>query len=556
MQVDPLAILLFAGTSLAMAGLAIFLTSWLLPGGYARAKPILRAYAPVARTYVFRDGYLVSDVDDNDPFLDRDTDRSRAFEELRDRFATLDPEMPVCLSALETRGEAMLRSCSLGADRLTVSGRTQDDTIILRVHPGPDLEGPEAVDRAVLDALRGEIDDLRDALDQSPTLVWKQDATGQVVWANAPYLDLLARFDLSRRPVSWPLQQLFNIDRHAAGPDGSAGRHSLVVSDSEQPLIYDVTVHTRPDGSVLFIALPVDRLASAETALSNFMQTLTRTFAQLPTGLAVFDTKRQLVLFNPALTALSTLDAQFLSARPTLVAFLDALRDRQRVPEPRNYRAWRDEIARLERGAEQDSFHELWTLPTGETVRVTGRPYPDGGIAFMFEDITPEMSLTRKFRGELDLYRALFDAMPDALAVFSADGKLLFANAGYEALWSGAARPQDALEALRHWQTRLVRRSGLTKLRAFLTGKNPRATPTVTLHLSDGQSLSCRTAFMPGGARLVHFADGVSTVGSRSETMPLEADAHERDAVYEVAEPPGEFEPHRNVAGSRKPSAG
>jgi PAS domain-containing protein len=224
------------------------------------------------------------------------------------------------------------------------------------------------------------------------------------------------------------------------------------------------------------------------------------------------------------------------------------------VPEPRNYRAWRDEIARVERGAEQDSFHELWTLPTGETVRVTGRPYPDGGIAFMFEDITSEMSLTRKFRGELDLYRAVFDAMPDALAVFSADGKLLFGNAGYKVLWGVAARPQDATEALRHWQTRLVRRSGLTKLRAFLTGKNPRVTPTVTLHLSDGQSLSCRTALLPGGARLVRFAEGAATEAVSSDPTPLEADAHERGTVYEVAEAPGKFEPHRSVARGCKPT--
>ena len=52
----------------------------------------------------------------------------------------------------------------------------------------------------------------------------------------------------------------------------------------------------------------------AETALRGFMQTLAKTFAHLPTGLAIFDQHRQLALFNPALAPLGKWTARIEAA--------------------------------------------------------------------------------------------------------------------------------------------------------------------------------------------------------------------------------------------------
>ena len=41
-------------------------------------------------------------------------------------------------------------------------------------------------------------------------------------------------------------------------------------------------------------------------------------------------------------------------------------------------------------------------LPNGLTYRVRGRPHPNGALAFLFENISAEISLTRKFRTKLD----------------------------------------------------------------------------------------------------------------------------------------------------------
>ena len=97
--------------------------------------------------------------------------------------------------------------------------------------------------------------------------------------------------------------------------------------------------------------LPADTAVHAEAALRSFIQTLSQTFAHLKIDFAIFDRRRQLVLFNPALGDLTGLAPEFLSSRPTLFSLLDALRERRMIPEPRDYKHWRREMLELEAAA-------------------------------------------------------------------------------------------------------------------------------------------------------------------------------------------------------------
>jgi len=161
---------------------------------------------------------------------------------------------------------------------------------------------------------------------------------------------------------------------------------------------------------------------------SSFIQTLTKTFADLATGLAVFDRGQRLALFNPALVDLTGLPIEFLSARPGLLDFFDRLRDRQVLPEPKNYASWRARINEMIETASDGHYAEAWSLTCGLTYRVTGRPHPDGAIAFLIEDITDEISLTRRTRSQLEIRQAVLDRLDDAIAVLGPDGALILCN--------------------------------------------------------------------------------------------------------------------------------
>ena len=124
-------------------------------------------------------------------------------------------------------------------------------------------------------------------------------------------------------------------------------------------------------------------------------------------------------MFNPVLLDLTGMPAEALAIRPSIRTFLDGLRERGKLPEHRDYRSWREQVADLEAKAESGTYAETWTLTSGQTLRVTGRPHPDGAIAFLFEDISAEVTLTRRYRAEIETGRAVLDALPEAIAVFS-----------------------------------------------------------------------------------------------------------------------------------------
>ncbi len=191
---------------------------------------------------------------------------------------------------------------------------------------------------------------------------------------------------------------------------------------------FDVTRQSLEDGH-LYFATDVHAVVNAETAQRNFVQTLAKTFAHLATGLAIFDRNRQLVLFNPSLFDLTELRPEFLTARPNLFSFFNQLRDNQIMPEPKNYASWRERIADVIFAASDDNFSETWHLPNGLTYRVTERPHPDGAIAFLFEDISAEISLTRRFREEADVTRSALDALDHSIAIFNRAGYLQQHNA-------------------------------------------------------------------------------------------------------------------------------
>ena len=187
----------------------------------------------------------------------------------------------------------------------------------------PQTEGQEIViDPLSHRALEDEVSALRTTVDAAPILVWREDAQGAVIWANRAYLLQSGALE-DEEGLRWPLPTLFDASLRAVSP-GTARRLKIDRKPGEKPLWFECHAFPATEGTLHF-ALPCDAAVNAEVSLREFVQTLTKTFAHLPIGLAIFDRNRQLALFNPALMDLTTISPEFLTARPTLFAFLDRI---------------------------------------------------------------------------------------------------------------------------------------------------------------------------------------------------------------------------------------
>ncbi|MBK5928887.1 PAS domain-containing protein [Rhodobaculum claviforme] len=415
------------------------------------------------------------------------------------------PDFSAAMEDLARAGRLELTAAPPLRLRLTADWRHGMARIALH---DPEAEGRTVpVDRLSLAAAEAELAQLRQMLERAPMPIWREGRDAAVIWANPAYLHLAGERDGAA--LGWPLPRLFaGTDAADAGATAQA-RVALEPVGDGPPLWFDCTTRPDSDGQRIGFALPADAIVRAEAALQDLVKTLSRTFAHLPVGLAVFDRQRRLQIFNPALADLSTLPPEFLISRPGFEAFFDALRARQMIPEPRDYRAWREGLTEIERAAASGHYQEVWSLTGGQTYRVTGRPQPDGAVAFLIEDVSAEVSLTRRFRAEIETGQAVLDTLDEALAVFSPAGVLVMSNAAYAGLWGAAP---DTLvgeigvgEALRVWRAASHPSPHWAQLRTLIGAGGPRRPWEGGVQLRDGRHLLCRIVPLNGGGTMVGF---------------------------------------------------
>lgn len=504
--IDWVHVFVIFGSAVAAAFLAI--SALVVPAGRSRTKPTNSLFSDQAdgTVFLFDGQHLVDASADARALLAAGTGEKDSWASLLSYVLPRFPEFANRISQLEELGRFDL--IAEGPRPLMLSAQWRGGLTQIRLIDPSHEKREGFADPISLRALEEELDDLRSTMNQAPFLVWRETADGAVIWANRSYLTHAGIRDDD--DPGWPLPRLFaqlDLPDLSKGP-ATARRAATTPPGQEDLLWFDCHAVGTATGRMVF-ALPADAAVEAESSLRSFIQTLTKTFAHLTIGLAIFDRQRQLALFNPALIELTLLSPEFLSSRPRLPAFLDAMREKRTIPEPKDYKTWRTQMAALEKAAASGQYEETWTLPSGQTFRVTGRPHPDGAVAFLFEDISAEMSLTRRFRADLELSQAVLDTLEEAVAVFSPAGEMVASNAAYCSLWQTDEdqRPLSSgfQGALALWQSRCAPSPIWARLRLFVGSMDARETWSAEARLSDGRALRCRFSPLSGGATMVQF---------------------------------------------------
>lgn len=239
---------------------------------------------------------------------------------------------------------------------------------------------------------------------------------------------------------------------------------------------------------------------------SGLLQTLTKTFAHLSVGIAIFDKEGRMVLFNPALMELSSLPIELLSKRPRLFDFFDQLRTQGILPEPKDYSKWRDQFTKLGENA-PDLIEELWSLPSGLTYRVTAQSFRNGSMSLMIEDISNELSATRGIRARVRQNESILNSIDEPLCVFSGTGHMSFSNRAFKERWgTPEARTVGKMQdAIGRWETQTVLNNNWGKLAAFSERLDNREEWSFDASFLDGDSYSVRVNPVTGGGTMLRF---------------------------------------------------
>ncbi|MGZ5896258.1 MAG: PAS-domain containing protein [Xanthobacteraceae bacterium] len=238
------------------------------------------------------------------------------------------------------------------------------------------------------------------------------------------------------------------------------------------------------------------------------------TLDQLATAVAIFDSQRRLTFYNAAYAHLWDLDPAFLEQQPSDSVILDRLRTMRRLPEQHDFRQWRTQLHEAYHAVEPRQ-HE-WHLPDGRTLRVVTTPNPEGGVTYLFDNMTERLDLERRFDAVIRVQGETLDHLGEAVAVFASDGRLRLSNPAFAHMWR---LDPATLNERPHIETLIAACRQLTAdndtwqvLRTAVTTLDARTQITRRIERTDGVILDCAALPLPDGGTLVTFRDVTATV--------------------------------------------
>ncbi|MFV2091868.1 MAG: ATP-binding protein [Hyphomicrobiales bacterium] len=226
--------------------------------------------------------------------------------------------------------------------------------------------------------------------------------------------------------------------------------------------------------------------------------------------MAIFDPDQRLKFSNSAYATLWGLDGSWLRQEPVGGEILDRLRDHGRLEEKADYRKWREDHLAAYAGTE--TVEDEWHLPDGRTLRVIAEPHPNGGLTYLFEDVTERLALDARYNGLLSVQKETLDHLHEGVALFGSNGRLKLFNPAFATIWkldSEALGKQPHMDALiaacmpltgptEHWDE--LRRS----ITAAGEGRQP---VSGRMHRADSVVVDYAGVPLPDGATLFTYVD-------------------------------------------------
>lgn len=439
-----------------------------------------------------------------------------------------------CVDRLRQKGEGFRFALeSLGGRRLDIEGRAVSGRAVMRIRDvsGDRLEAVRLRERLVTTI--AELDGLRAMLNAIDAPAWLRDQEERLSWANAAYVRAVEAADVTdavlhaAELLERPTREASAETRHTGAI--WRGRAAAIAVGQRRILdIIDVPVAIGSAG----IALDVSEIEAMRAELDRQMQAHAATLDLLSTAVAMFDRRKRLVFHNAAYRQLWGFDQSFVDLHPTDSEVLDQLRVRGLLPEQADFRAWREMLHAAYQAME--TSEQVWYLPDGRTLRVVITPNVQGGVTYLFDDVTERFNLQSQFNALARVQSETLDTLKEGVAVFGTDGRLKFFNPAFAHLLHLDAavlidKPHiDRIAALS--TLFLDGDAGFAEIRSIITGLSDRRTGLEQrIACRDGSVLDCTTQPLPDGATLLTFIDTTANVN-------VERALTERNQALEQAE--------------------
>src|SRR3954471_2169290 len=442
-------------------------------------------------------------------------------------------QMDHAVDALREAGEGFLLNLSTANGRaIEAMGRAIGGQAIVRIRELGGLRRELAEANLRYRSLVEETELLRDFAAAAPWPIWAKSIEGNLRYANTAYVRATEGASVADT-VHRGLELLENDQRAEMGRvlnDNSTFSARLPIVVGGERRIYDVQALRLSAGSA-GIAIDASEATALRDAMERMAEAHRRTLDQLSSGVAVFDGQRRLAFYNESYRRLWDLDRTFLDAIPDDSSVLDQLRAARKLPEQPDFRAWKAKLHEAYRAVE--AAKDTWYLPDGRALSVVTTPNPEGGVTYLFDDVTESLELARRFDGMIRVQRETLDSLAEGVAVFGSNGKAQLFNPAFVRMWklsNDAMREEPHIQAVEGWCQQLCDDPVVWwQIREAITSIENRADIPLKLERKDGSVLVGMIRPLHDGATMLTFLD-------ITDTENVERALRERNEALETAD--------------------
>jgi len=442
-------------------------------------------------------------------------------------------DMASAVQLLRAQGRAFTMTLQgLGGQPIEAIGRPFGGRAVLRLREVSGTKADLAEVSTRYQNVLATLTTMRDLVDALPAPIWMRDEAGLLTFVNTAYVRAVEAKDASEA-VENAIEMFDRGARSDLANARAAGRTfsgRLPAIAARQRRLFDVIDAPSGRGSA-GIAIDATEVAAMRAEVARLNDAHRRILDRLATGVAVFAADQKLIFYNAAYRALWDLDAGYLDQSPSDGALLDRLRESDKLPEQQNFRQWKAQLHEAYRATEPKE--QMWHLPDGRALRAVIVPNPQGGVTYLFEDVTERLELHRRYDALIKVQSETLDHLSEAVAVFASDGRIRLHNPAFERMWkltpeALAARPH--VEAIAAWcQAQHDDNALWRRLRAAVTAIDNREPMTDSIERRDGMAINWATVPLPDGATMLTFQDV-------TDTANVERALRERNEALETAD--------------------
>src|SRR3954453_15378773 len=385
----------------------------------------------------------------------------------------------------------------------------------------------------------GALNSLTHLIEAAPFPMWYRGPDLKLGLVNSSFVDAVEGKDAAD-VIARGSELIYAEGKDSAiAPARKAQQTSRIVSQMQPAIIpgerrmlrvVNVPLST---GAVAGFAVDVQDLEDARTKLTRHIESQRELADRMTAGTAQFDVDRSLSFFNRPFAAMTQLDPEWLAEKPEFDRIIAHMRDLHRLPETRDFPAWKNERRDWFTSAEE-VVEEEWMLPNGDHLRVVAQALPDGGLRLFLEDRTEQLRLASARDTLLRVRAATFDNLFEAISVFASDGRLYLWNRRFIEDWEldeeWLAEHPRVDELVPAMARKLVNPTAAAQIREMVRQTpDERQSASGRISLTDGRHFQFAAVPLPDGNALFTMIDV-------TDSSRIEAALRERAAALEEAD--------------------